>query len=144
MSDQRATHERLEREEVIQGSSNRGFGLVFAVVFAIVSLWPLTGGGAVRLWALAVAAVFLVLALAAPRSLAPLNKVWTKFGLLLHKIVNPLVMGLLFYLVVTPMGLAMRALGKRPLSLGFDREAPSYWIERRPPGPKPETMNNQF
>ncbi|MCZ6894079.1 MAG: SxtJ family membrane protein [Gammaproteobacteria bacterium] len=134
----------MVREETVQGSSNRSFGLVFAAVFAIIGLWPLIGDGAVRVWSLAVSLVFLALALLWPVALAPLNRLWTRFGLLLHHIVNPIVMGVLFYLVVTPTGLVMRMLGKDLLRLRFDPQAKSYWIERQPPGPAPETMKDQF
>ena len=94
--------------------------------------------------ALAAAAVFLVLAIAAPRLLRPLNRLWHRFGLLLARFMNLLVLGLLFYFVITPMGLIMRMAGKDPLRLRWRPEADSYWIERAPPGPKPETMKNQF
>lgn len=137
-------HENLAPRGPVKGSSNRGFGVVFAVVFAIVALAPLRHGEPVRLWALGLAALFLSVALIAPQLLAPLNWLWTRFGLLLHGVVNPIVMGLLFYVTVTPIGLMMRALGKDPLRLRFDREARSYWIERRPPGPAPESMRQQF
>jgi hypothetical protein len=79
-----------------------------------------------------------------PAVLAPLNRIWTRFGLLLHRIVSPVVLGVMFFGVVTPMGLVMRALGKDPLRLRFDPAARTYWIERRPPGPAPDTLNNQF
>ncbi|WP_254431060.1 SxtJ family membrane protein [Magnetospirillum sp. LM-5] len=124
--------------------SERSFGLVFAVLFAIIALWPLKDGGDIRLWALGAAAAFLVAALAAPQLLKPLNFLWFKFGMLLHHIVTPLVMGLLFFLTVTPVGLLMRATGKDPMRLKRDPAAASYWIERAPPGPAPETMKNQF
>jgi hypothetical protein len=78
-----------------------------------------------------------------PAALAPLNRM-DAFRLLLHRIVSPLVLGVMFFGVVTPMGLVMRALGKDPLRLRFDRDARSYWIDRRPPGPAPDTLNNQF
>ena len=139
-----ATHERLVREEKVQGSSNRAFGVVFTVVFAIIGLWPLIGDGTVRVWSLAISLTFLALALLWPVVLTPLNRLWTRFGLLLHHIVNPIIMGLLFYLVVTPTGLVMRMLGKDLLRLRFDPQAKSYWIERQPPGPAPETMKDQF
>jgi len=136
-------HEDYRQEEV-RSSSDRSFGIVFAVVFAIVALWPVAGGGAVRIWAAAVAAVFLVVALAWPAGLAPLNRLWTAFGLVLHKITNPIFMGLVFFGAVVPTALIMRALGKDPLRLRFDRGAESYWIEREPPGPAADTMNQQF
>jgi hypothetical protein len=137
-------HEDLRREGAVVGSSNRSFGGVFTVVFAAVGLLPLIRGGEVRVWALVVAAVFFTAALLAPALLAPLNRLWFKFGLLLHRVVSPLVMGMLFYVVVTPTGLLMRLLGKRPLDLDFDSTVSSYWIVRQPSGPAPETMKNQF
>lgn len=138
-------HEDYGREEEVKGSSNRGFGQVFAVVFAVVAFWPLTGeGGSVRLWSLGLAVAFLAIAYLRSSLLAPLNWVWTRFGLLLHRIVNPLVMGMLFYGTVTPMGLIMRALGKDLLRLKRDPKARTYWIERKPPGPTPDSMSNQF
>ena len=137
-------HESYERPEDVRGSSDRSFGMVFAVVFALIGLLPLAFGGALRLWALLVAAAFLGIALAVPSLLAPLNRLWLRFGLLLHRIVSPLILGIMFFLVVTPMGLLMRALGKDPLRLRFDRHAASYWIDRVPPGPEPESLKDQF
>jgi hypothetical protein len=98
----------------------------------------------VRWPALIASLPFLMLALVAPKLLAPLNKLWMKLGLLLGKIVNPIVMGLLFFLTITPIGLLMRWMGKDQLRRGFDKRSASYWIERRPPGPPPESMKNQF
>lgn len=144
MTDQGAIHERFTREETVKGSSDRGFGLVFAAVFAVIGLWPLAAGRGVRLWALALAFLFLAAAFVRPRVLAPLNRVWMRFGLLLHRVTNPLIMGLVFFLAVTPTALIMRLLGKDPLKLRLDRAAKSYWVERRPPGPAPETMRDQF
>lgn len=137
-------HESLQREQRIEGSSNRGFGVVFAVVFAIIALLPLLFGGALRWWSAGVAMVFLALAFVAPAALAPLNRAWMRFGLLLHKIVSPIVLGFMFYMVVTPIGLLMRATGKDPLRLRLDRNARTYWIDRTPPGPKPESLSDQF
>ena len=90
----------------------------------------------------AVSGLFLVVAVAAPRLLAPLNRLWYRFGLLLHRIVNPVVMGLLFYATVTPIALVMRLVGKDPLHRAFDPQARTYWIERSPPGPKPRPCAN--
>ena len=143
MSDQNV-HEVFQAREAIKTSSDRSFGIVFTVVFGIVGAAPLVGGGPIRWWAVAVAGVFLALSFIRPRTLAPLNRLWTRFGLLLHHIVNPIVMGFLFFLVVTPIGLLMRALGKRPLNIALDPKAKSYWIERKPPGPEPESMKLQF
>lgn len=138
------THEAFDREEPVKGSSDRGFGYVFTVVFAIIGLWPLLHGNGLRWWSLGLAVVFLAVALVRPVLLAPLNRLWMRFGLLLHKVVNPLVMGMLFYLVLTPFGVALRLLGKDPLRRSFDPSAASYWIPRSPPGPLPDTMKNQF
>lgn len=140
----RVGHESFEREEQVVGSSDRSLGIVFAAVFALIGVVPWTFGGVLRLWALAIGALFLALALLAPSLLAPLNRVWTKLGLLLHRVVSPVVLGIMFFLVITPLGLLMRVLGKRPLRLGFEREARSYWIERRPPGPPPASLGDQF
>jgi hypothetical protein len=139
-----AVHEPLTRDEEIKGSSDRAFGVVFTVVFAIIGLWPLIGGGNPYIWALSIAGGFLVAALVYPSILAPLNRLWMKFGLLLHKITNPIIMGLVFFVTVTPIALIMRMRGKDPLNRKFDPEATSYWIERQPPGPAPDTMTQQF
>jgi hypothetical protein len=138
------SHENYTRDEEITGPGNRQFGLVFAAVFAIVALWPVVSGRPVRWWSAVVAAAFLTAALVAPRILAPLNRVWLWVGLLLHKCVSPIVLGLVFFSTVTPIGLLLRALGKDPLRLRLDPAAPTYWIERRPPGPAADSMPNQF
>jgi large-conductance mechanosensitive channel len=143
MSDQ-GTHESFRQRDEVKGSSNRSFGIVFTVVFSIIGLFPLIGGTGPRLWALAIALLFLVAAFAFPKALAPLNRLWMRFGLLLHRIINPLIMALLFFVVVTPIALIMRILGKRPLLLKADPNASTYWIPREPPGPAPETMKQQF
>ena len=138
------THEDFSRKEEIKPSSDRSFGLVIATVFLLITFWPLIRAEPVRWWALAVAAVFAVLALLWPAALAPLNKCWTKLGVLLYRIVSPIVLGLLFYVIVTPVALLMRVLGKDPLRLRREPDAASYWIERTPRGLAPESMNNQF
>lgn len=143
-TDRRRFHEVFERGGPPKRSSDRAFGIVFAVVFAIVGLWPLLEQGSVRWWSLGLALLFLAVAQVRPALLGPLNVVWTGFGLLLNRVVSPLVLGFLFYLTVTPIGLLMRMTGKDPLRLEFDPQAKSYWIERRPPGPAPETMTRQF
>lgn len=138
-------HEHTPRHtDPTLGSSNRSFGFVFTVFFVIVGLLPLLNGGGIRLWALGVSAVFLLLALVAPKILAPANRAWTKFGLLLHKIVSPIALGILFFGVVTPTGFVMRLLGKDLLRQRFDRSATTYWIARTPPGPDAESLKNQF
>lgn len=137
-------HEDLSREEHVEGSSDRSFGFVFAVVFVIIAVWPLWYGGALRWWSVGVAAAFAVVAMAIPRVLALPNKLWLKLGLLLGKIVSPIALGILFYLVFMPIGMVMRLLGKDPLKLKRDPAAASYWVDREPPGPPPTSMTNQF
>ncbi|MGB0681352.1 MAG: SxtJ family membrane protein [Magnetovibrionaceae bacterium] len=137
-------HEDLDRDDEVKVGSEKSFGIVFAVVFVIIGLLPLISGGAPRIWSLSLAAAFLILGFFMPKALTPLNILWFKFGLLLHKIINPLIMGLLFFLTVTPIGLIMRLLGKRPLNLPFEPEAETYWIKRDPPGPDPKQMSKQF
>jgi hypothetical protein len=139
-------HEDLSRgdEEPVQGSSDRGFGLVFSGFFGVVGAISLWRGGDLFAWWFGAAGIMLVLAFAAPALLGPFNRGWMKFGLLLHKVTNPLVMGLMFYVGVAPIGLLMRALGKRPLHLAFDPQVDSYWIVRQPPGPPPESIRRQF
>ena len=137
-------HEDYARKQETKGGSDRALGLVFAVVFTIVGAWPLLDATAPRWWVLAVAMVFLVLALVRPALLAPLNRLWTQFGLLLSRLTQPVVLAMLFYTAVAPMGLLARLFGKDLLELKLDRDAESYWIARQPPGPEPETMSNQF
>ena len=117
---------------------------MFAGAFAAIGLLPLIVGGAIRLWALLVGAIFLLAALVFPAVLRPLNRLWLKFGLLLHKIVSPVVLGIMFFLVITPIGLFLRARGKDPLRLKPNPRSSSYWIERVPPGPAPESIKDQF
>jgi hypothetical protein len=137
-------HERYDRDEEVKGSSDRGFGFVFAGFFALVALvrwWKEHGGAG---WFLAAAIAMLLISLGHPTLLAPFNRIWTKLALLLSKVMNPVIMAILFFLVVAPIGLLMRLFGKRPLALGCDPAAKSYWIERKPPGPLPGSMKNQF
>jgi hypothetical protein len=139
------THEDFAPKEAIETSSDRSFGVVFFVAFSLYGLWPLLREPrGVRLWALVTGGVFLLLGLVAPKVLSPLNKLWTKLGLLLGKIVNPIVMALLFFFTITPIGVLMRMMGKDGLRRRFDKSSASYWIERKPPGPPPESMKNQF
>jgi hypothetical protein len=123
--------------------SERSFGLVFAVFFAAIAFLPLIRGGSARIWALVAAALFLTAAFLAPRLLAPLNVVWFYFGKLLHHITSPILLGLVFYLSVTPIGVLLRVFGKDVLALKKRPEQTSYWIEREP-GPAPDTLRNQF
>ena len=127
----------LQPEEDIKPSSDRNFGLVISTFFLIVALWPLVHAEPVRWWALGMAAVFALLALLWTAPLAPLNTWWTKIGVLLYKIVSPVVLGLLFYVTVTPIALLMRVLGKDPLRLRRDRMPRAIGSTERPPGPRP-------
>ena len=128
----------------IAPGSDRTFGAFFAMVFAGAGAWFLWGGGVWAWGLLALGAVMAVIAFAAPSRLHGLNVLWMRFGLVLARIVNPIVLGLIFFAVMTPIGWLMRAFGKRPLSLAFEPQATTYWIERRPAGPPPETMTDQF
>ena len=121
-------------------SSNRSFGIVFFVVFLLVALYPLFNNEDIRIWSLLVSSIFLIFGLKNSQILTPLNKLWFKFGLLLGKIISPLVMALIFFVVVTPIGLVMRILRKDLLKLKYNPNK-SYWIEKK--GPKSK-MKNQF
>ena len=114
----------------IKISSNRNFGLVFFIVFLIVSTWPLTNEEPVRIWSAIISLVFLILGLMNSKLLTPLNKLWFKFGMILGAIVSPVVMGVVFFLVVTPIGLIMRIIGKDVLNKKFDKKKITYWIKR--------------
>lgn len=161
-------HESFSGHDEPQGSSDRGFGLVFSGFFIILAVlsffaklpfkldnaylescpfwsrYPILTNHALTLSFVTISAIFLLIALINPKTLAPLNWVWTKFGLLLHKIVSPIVLGILFFLIFTPMGIMIRLFGGDPLHLRFDAKTPSYWIMRFPPGPAPDSLKNQF
>ena len=124
----------------IKISSNKNFGIVFFFVFLIVSLYPLFNGEIIRYWSLVLSILFLILGLLNSNILTPLNKLWFKFGIFLGKIVSPLLMGLIFFLVVTPIAFIMRLLGKDVLNLKYNNNN-SYWIKKV--GPKSK-MKNQF
>ena len=128
----------------IQSSSDRSFGLVFAGASIIVALFPLVLGEKIRLWWLAIGAAFLFLALFSPLILAPANRLWTNLGVVLHQLVSPIALGVVYYLAVVPTGLLMRVFDKDPLRLRFDSSLNSYWIDRSPPGPSADSLNNQF
>jgi hypothetical protein len=134
------THGNVE----IKGSSDRSFGLVFTAVFTIVGLFPLLGDGQVRIWALAVAGLFLLISFVRPGLLAPLNLVWFRFGMLLGKIMTPIVMGLLYFVTITPIGLIMRATGKDPLRTRLEPEAETYWQKRDAESQPLNSMRDQY
>ena len=125
----------------IKISSNRSFGLVFFIVFLIVSLWPLTYGEPIRIWLIIISMVFLILGLMKSKLLTPLNKLWFKFGMILGAIIAPIVMGIIFFLVVTPTGLIMNIMGKDLLRKKYDKKNETYWIKRDKPV---NTMKKQF
>ena len=125
----------------IKISSNRSFGIVFFVVFLLIALYPLTYSGEIRIWSVLTSLIFLILGLLNSKILSPLNKLWFKFGIFLGKIVSPFIMGIIFFLVVTPIGLIMKLLGKDLLNLKYNSNNKSYWIEKN--GPKSK-MKNQF
>jgi len=114
----------------IKISSNRSFGLVFFAVFLIVSLWPLTSEGSVRIWSTIISLVFLILGLMNSKLLTPFNQLWFKFGMILGAIVAPVVMGIVFFLVVTPIGLTLSIMGKDLLNKKYDKKKETYWIKR--------------
>ena len=124
----------------IKISSNKSFGIVFFVVFLLIAIYPLTNGGDIRIWSGIISFIFLVLGLLNSSILTPLNKIWFKFGIILGKIISPVIMAIIFFLVVTPTGLIMRILRKDILNLKFNQNK-SYWIEKE--GPKSK-MKNQF
>lgn len=137
-------HEDLWRGEEAKPSSNRSFGLVFTTVFLLLGIWPVFSGNNLRNWALVNASALLIISLVRPSFLAPFNRLWTRFGLLLGWVMSPVVLGFLFFCTVTPVGLLMRLLGKAPLRLRWEPDADTYWIEREPSGPPPDTMLKQF
>ena len=120
--------------------SNRSFGIVFSLVFLLIAIYPLINNEELRIWSLIISIIFLVLGLINSKILTPLNKLWFKFGLLLGRIVSPIIMGIIFFLVVTPIGFIMRIIGKDLLNLKFNKDK-SYWIKKT--GPKSK-MKNQF
>ena len=137
-------HDEITSRDEVRMGSERSFAIVFAVVFAIIGGWPLLEGIAPRWWALGIGAAFLGLGFLAPKALGPLNRVWFRFGRLLHRIVSPVVLGILFFSTVTPTAWAMRALGKDPLRLARKGPGESYWVPRDGEGQGPGSFKNQF
>ena len=124
--------------------SDRSFGLVFTVFFALVGTWSWWRGGTIYPWAFSLSVLALAVALVVPGLLAPLNRAWMKFGELLHHVINPIVLGAIFYGIFAPVGIVMRLVGRDALRRRFDSAAKSYWIERAPPGPDPANLPKQF
>ena len=127
-------------KQKIKIGSNRSFGLVFFLVFLIIALYPIINNENLRLWSLIISFFFLILGLINSKLLTPLNKIWFKFGIFLGKIISPIIMGIIFFLVVTPTAIMMRLFGKDLLNLKFNNRK-SYWIEKNEPKSK---MKNQF
>jgi predicted membrane metal-binding protein len=134
----------LQSHHETQVSSERSFGVVFTAVFALIGLWPLVRDESPRLWALVVAGVFLAVTLVAPRVLRPLNLLWFKFGMLLGRIVTPIVMFLVFVVAVLPTALLMRAFGKDPMNRKTNAASASYWVPRDATADRENSMKNQF
>ena len=137
-------HEDLTRSQYLEGSSDRSFGFVIAGAFLVIAILPLFHRGTLRWWACAMAVVLALVAIVKPALLGGLNRLWVKLGVLLGKVISPIVLSILFYCVLTPVGTLMRLTGKDPLRLRRDPNAKSYWIPREPPGPPPDSMTNQF
>ena len=121
--------------------SNRNFGIVFFVVFLIIALWPVLKQNEIRIWSLIISFIFFVLGLINSKLLTPLNKLWFKFGIILGAIVAPLIMGVIFFLTVAPIGLIMKIMGKDLLNKKYDKKKKTYWIKRDVPI---GTMKRQF
>jgi saxitoxin biosynthesis operon SxtJ-like protein len=139
-----ALHEDLHRDEAIEGPTERRFGLTIGAILGIIGAIRLVLGHEHWAWWLGAGIAFAGFALVWPAVLWPLNRLWLLLGIVLYKVVNPVVMALLFFSTIVPIGALMRLFGKDPLRLRREPEAASYWIEREPPGPPPETMRNQF
>ncbi len=125
----------------IKIGSNRSFGIVFFIVFLIISIYPLTNDEGIRYWSLFISFIFLILGFFNSKILTPLNKIWFRFGILLGKLISPFIMGVIFFLVVTPIGLIMKIIKKDLLNLKFRKDKETYWIEKTEPKSK---MKNQF
>ena len=127
-------------KDEIKISTNRNFGIVFFIVFLIISLWPILNNSEIRYWSLIISLIFLSLGILNSNLLTPLNKIWFRFGILLGSIVSPIVMGFIFYIVVFPTGLVMRLLGKDLLKIKKNNDK-TYWIKKENLN---SSMKNQF
>ena len=136
--------ERLGHGESPRGSTDRFFGLLLSAFWGLMAMVPLRGGGSIRGWAVVLAAAFLVTSLIRPTLLGPLNQLWQRLGQLLQKLTNPVVMAVLYFSTIVPFALMMRLLKRDTLRLKWDSRLTSYWIPRKPPGPQPESMKDQF
>lgn len=136
------SHEDFVAHELVRPSSHRSFGVFFCMVFSLVGMFPLLTGGTPLWWALVISIVIGLLAALRPGLLAPPNRIWTRLAQALHSVVNPVVMGVMYFGVVWPTGLLLRLAGKDPLRQRRDPRATTYWIEREPPAP--DHFKNQY
>jgi hypothetical protein len=138
------THERYTRGEAVEGSSDRSFGFVFTALFLLLALSPLRKGQPVRVWFLVAGAAVLLIAILVPALLAPFNRLWTRFALLLGKVTTPIMLALIFYGVFAPVGFVLRLFKWDPLRLTKPASSATFWVTRQPPGPEPESMKHLF
>tara|TARA_Y100000590_G_C14881091_1_gene698980 strand:+ start:72 stop:461 length:390 start_codon:yes stop_codon:yes gene_type:complete len=124
----------------IKIGSNKSFGIVFFVVFLIIGLWPILNGNEIKIWSIIISLIFLILGINNSKILTPLNKLWFRFGIFLGNFIAPIIMGIIFFFVVTPTGLIMRLLGKDLIKLKKNKDK-SYWIEKKN---IKSSMRNQF
>jgi hypothetical protein len=139
-------HEDLERTDVVKGGSDRAFGLTVGGILLLIAAWRAWSGGigAIEVGMVVIGLILVILGAIAPATLAPLNRLWIKLGILLSKIVSPIALAVVYGVAIVPIGLIRRALGHDPLRLKRDPAAESYWIRRDPPGPAPDGMPQQF
>jgi hypothetical protein len=136
--------ELIGYESAPEPSSDRLFGVIFAILFAAIALAPLRRGAPIRAWMAVIATLWLAVALLRPAALAPLNKLWQRFGAMLQTVTNPIVMAILFASTIVPFGFIMRLFGRDALKLQRSPGLETYWIARNPPGPPPQSMKDQF
>jgi cytochrome c biogenesis factor len=140
-------HAEHQEHQEIEGSSDRSFGLTVGGILALIEAYRLWSSGTldtIGIVLLTIAVPLMLLGLVYPPVLAPLNRAWMKLGLIMFKVVNPIIMFVVYVLTIVPIGLIMRMVGKDPLRIKLEKDAKSYWIERDPAGPSPESMKNQF
>ena len=136
--------ERLGHDDGPSGSTDRFFGLLLSAVWGVVAMAPLRSGAPIRAWAVVLAGAFLVTSLIRPVLLGPLNRLWQRLAQLLQTLTNPVVMAVLYFSTIAPFALVMRLLNRDVLRLKWEPGQSSYWIPRKPPGPRPESMKDQF
>lgn len=134
----------LSHEESVPTASNRSVGLVLGITFGVIGAWPMLANETPRIWALALAAVLILIAIAVPRALTPVAWLWLGLGHVLHVVISPIIMAVIYGVAVIPTGLYVRLSGKDPLRLKYDPSTSTYWIPRDPPGPDPKSLPQQF